>query len=335
MIISCNLATNYLQPNCRPECRRDEDCSSTHSCVDNNCKNPCNSGRGKVRCGANAECRGRNHQAECYCPNTLSGDPLVRCDPGGSDETSGESQSQESGMWGGPPRPPPPLPPASNSMESSEEEVPSNKNPRPAPRPRPVVQPRPNPIRPVMTERPRPSNPQIGGKPITDDESGESSSCTNFCGRNAECIQRNNTVTCRCKQGFTGPGSDPYTECVQSRNPCHKCGPNSVCRVMGSGSPVCECQPGKLGTPPNCRDNVCQYNNDCPPDQSCHKRTCVDPCSRAKCGQYATCKAINHFAVCACPHHPEKDPLEDGGCPPPPDSSGRPNGFFPPTRFFI
>ncbi|ODN02991.1 Slit 3 protein [Orchesella cincta] len=231
--------------------------------------------------------------------------------------------------------PPPSSSGGSNSQQesSSEEHQTTNKNPSQRPGSRPGQRP-----------PPRPSNPQENGRPtgpISDggnNNGGSGSSCTNFCGKNAVCVQRNSTVTCRCKQGYTGPGSDPYTECTPSRNPCHKCGPNSVCRVMGNGSPVCECQPGKLGSPPNCRDNVCRYNNDCPQEQACFKRTCADPCGRARCGQYATCKAINHFAVCACPNDPDKDPLEEGGCPPPEvSSSGRPKrpGFFPPTRFFI
>ncbi|CAL8089036.1 unnamed protein product [Orchesella dallaii] len=341
----CNPGYVGLPPNCRPECRKDNECSSAHTCVENTCKDPCMS-RGKVRCGLNAQCRGRNHKAECYCPSGYRGDPLSRCLPasGDSGETSGESQSQESGgtMWGGSPRPPPPSAGGSNSQQESsseEHQNSSNKNPNQRPGSRPGQ-------RPGQRPPPRPSNPQENGKPtgpVSDGSNNNnnggsgSSSCTNFCGKNAVCLQRNSTVTCRCKQGYTGPGSDPYTECTPSRNPCHKCGPNSVCRVMGNGSPVCECQPGKLGSPPNCRDNACRYNNDCPNDQACHKRTCADPCIRARCGQFATCKAINHFAVCACPNDPDKDPLEEGGCPRPETSSGRPKrpGFFPPTRFFI
>lgn len=254
--------------------------------MDNNCKNPCNSGRGKVRCGTNAQCRGRNHKAECYCPNGFRGDPLIRCTQSNSGE-SGESGESQEGMWGLPPRPPPSE--GASSSESSEEQnlQGAGKNPskRPGQRPGQNQNQRPPP---------RPSNPQEMGRPIHEEGNGGSGdqSCSNFCGKNADCVQRNNTVTCRCKQGFTGPGSDPYTECQPSRNPCHKCGPNSVCRVMGNGSPVCECQPGKLGTPPNCRDNVCRYNHDCPADQACHRRNCIDPCSRAKCGQYASCRAL-------------------------------------------
>jgi len=98
--------------------------------------------------------------------------------------------------------------------------------------------------------------------------------------------------------------------------PCdpHPCGPNSNCRAVGS-SPVCSCQPGYLGVPPECRPE-CVSNGECSPSLSCVNFKCQDPCT-GTCGPSATCTVINHNPVCSCPSGTTGDPLTTGCRPPP------------------
>lgn len=58
------------------DCFTDNDCPSSAACIDNHCKNPCESPKA---CGENAECLPVNHDATCKCPLRTQGDPLVKC----------------------------------------------------------------------------------------------------------------------------------------------------------------------------------------------------------------------------------------------------------------
>ena len=75
------------------------------------------------------------------------------------------------------------------------------------------------------------------------------------------------------------------------RDPCeppNPCGPYSTCLAVG-GHPVCSCQPGYFGYPPNCRPE-CIVDSDCPSNaQQCVQRKCVNPCAGA-CGRNAKCE---------------------------------------------
>jgi hypothetical protein len=50
------------------------DCSSTKSCINLKCRDPC-----PGVCGINAECSVINHSPSCYCPPGFTGNPLTRC----------------------------------------------------------------------------------------------------------------------------------------------------------------------------------------------------------------------------------------------------------------
>ena len=93
--------------------------------------------------------------------------------------------------------------------------------------------------------------------------------------------------------------------------PCNPtpCGPNSVCRPVGN-SPVCSCQPGYLGVPPECRPE-CVSNSECAPSQACVNLKCQDPCP-GTCGRDAQCRVVNHNPICVCPSGYTGDPLT--GC---------------------
>ncbi len=87
------------------------------------------------------------------------------------------------------------------------------------------------------------------------------------------------------------------------------CGPNSQCREVGN-APVCSCQSGYLGVPPECRPE-CVTSSECAPSQSCVNFKCQDPCP-GTCGRDAQCRVVNHNPICVCPSGWTGDPLT--GC---------------------
>ena len=88
------------------------------------------------------------------------------------------------------------------------------------------------------------------------------------CGVNAECRVAIHKAVCTCLNGYEG---DPFRQCKPKRPPppqppvdkCkpNPCGPYSICTVLGP-RPVCECQAGYFGKPPNCQPE-CLKNSDC------------------------------------------------------------------------
>lgn len=103
-------------------------------------------------------------------------------------------------------------------------------------------------------------------------------------------------------------------ECVVTpSDPCTPtpCGPNSQCQVV-AGQPACSCLPRYIGRPPNCRPE-CSISAECPGYLTCLNERCVDPCP-GSCGPGATCRQVNHNAICTCPAGLTGDPFT--GCSP-------------------
>lgn len=94
-------------------------------------------------------------------------------------------------------------------------------------------------------------------------------------------------------------------------DPCQPspCGPNSICVESGE-TPACSCQPGYIGTPPNCRPE-CTISAECPAALACVALRCKDPCVQA-CGPRAVCSVVDHRATCACEQGLIGDPFQ--GC---------------------
>ena len=91
----------------------------------------------------------------------------------------------------------------------------------------------------------------------------------------------------------------PVTEAVIA-DPCYPnpCGPNSnPPRNIGDRCD-CRCQPGMIGSPPNCRPE-CVVNTECAKSEACLNNKCVDPCP-GLCGVNAQCNVNNHFPICVC-----------------------------------
>lgn len=71
--------------------------------------------------------------------------------------------------------------------------------------------------------------------------------------------------------------------------------------------PVCSCQSGYIGTPPNCVPE-CIVNSECALDKACINKKCVDPCPNT-CGLEAKCTTKNHNPICACLNGYTGDPF--------------------------
>lgn len=76
------------------------------------------------------------------------------------------------------------------------------------------------------------------------------------------------------------------------------CGPYSVCHEINQ-HPVCSCQSGYIGMPPNCRAE-CVVSSDCPQDKACINQKCTNPCTPGTCAENAICKVVNHNPICSC-----------------------------------
>lgn len=73
---SCSCLPTYVgsPPNCRPECRVDNECPANRACIRQKCSDPC-----VGLCGLNALCQVTLHQARCTCPESYTGDPFTVC----------------------------------------------------------------------------------------------------------------------------------------------------------------------------------------------------------------------------------------------------------------
>lgn len=74
---ACVCINDYMgnpYEGCRPECTVNSDCSSSKSCVNNKCRDPC-----PGTCGLNAVCQVVSHTPLCTCNNGYTGDPFRYC----------------------------------------------------------------------------------------------------------------------------------------------------------------------------------------------------------------------------------------------------------------
>lgn len=92
-------------------------------------------------------------------------------------------------------------------------------------------------------------------------------------------------------------------------NPCipSSCGPNSLCTVSSSNSPICSCQPSFEGSPPQCR-RECTSNDECASNKACINYKCKDPCP-GSCGVNTLCSVHLHSPMCSCQNGYTGDPF--------------------------
>lgn len=178
----CACMENFqgTPPSCRPECVVSSECSSTKACINQRCINPCVNA-----CGLSARCEVINHSPICSCSAGQTGDPFKGCYD----------------VVAIPPDPidactPSPCGPNSLCNELNGKatcKCMANYIGHP-----------PN-CRPECVINPDcPSNHACIRNKCVDP-------CPGSCGLNAECIVLSNTVSCMCKEKFTG---NPFLQCV-------------------------------------------------------------------------------------------------------------------------
>lgn len=290
-------------------------------------------------------CRVTNHLAQCSCPQSFLGDPLVSCIQAAA-RCNGNCQCDESGYC---------IKPCEKDTDCSCGETCH------AAKCRTKCSSRNHCARGQICK----NNVCIAGCLSSDDctniESCISNKCQNPCavnrpcGRNAVCKVSDHRSICLCPDGFHGEPTrtctpfecrvdedcDTDKRCDQDkvcRNSCQEtgvCGENAQCKVINR-KPHCSCPPGYIGnaiveckqsSPDECLKNLCGENTKCKQTNTgyeCHcSSNCIgDPykgcvcdkelislCKNKLCGVNALCKIINRTPQCYCPKsYPNGDP---------------------------
>ena len=293
-VAACSCLPNYIgvPPNCRPECSINPDCPSNRACVREKCIDPC-----PGSCGPNAECQVVNHNPICRCPTGYDGDPFRECRRIPSTTTTLRSTEIID--------PCNPTPCGSNAQCRSRSRAGACTcipgyfgDPYLACRPECVL------------NTDCPTNRACVNNKCVDP-------CPGVCGINAVCNTNRHQPVCTCLVGYTG---DPITQCSllplgpvvpEPTDPCepNPCGPYSQFRE-GNGVCICSCEPGMIGSPPNCRPE-CLVSSECSQSTACIQQQCRDPCP-GLCGFNAECRVTNHNPICTCNVGYEGDPFN--GC---------------------
>ncbi|XP_047739044.1 uncharacterized protein LOC108675679 isoform X2 [Hyalella azteca] len=261
---------------CSPQCRSNDDCSRTESCINGLCVDPC-----PGTCGVAAQCIVQNHKPLCDCPHGYTGSPYRQCLPiiaEKEEKVDGPCSENECG------------PHALCRVENSQ----------------PVCT-----CMPGLTGSPPNCKPEC----LDNQDCPREAACINqlcqnpcpgACGTGAQCSVHNHSPVCTCDPPLTG---NPLVACINAtsvRRPC-ECGPNAQCEAL-NGQTKCTCYPGYFGNPhTGCRPE-CVINSDCPKYLSCRNNKCTDPCP-GYCGVSALCEVVNHTPVCTCPEGSTGDPL--------------------------
>lgn len=297
-----------------PGCQQDTDCPEQETCINRQCRNPCN-------CGIDAECRIVNRRPVCSCRNGFDGNPNTACRVLGC-RIDSECESEKACVNGNCISP---CLIGSPCVENAECFVSGNQ-----PQCRCLSGYRGNPWSRCSIVECRTN----GDCPF--DKTCENSACVNpcvydkQCAPRAECRAQNHAAVCRCPTGMVG---NPLIECrpeiqhectldtdCSSRlacldhkcvNPCtalQPCQRPSRCEVIPS-VPVrtmnCICPDGYISTG-NGRCELlksvteiggCISDTDCPSDKACINDICRNPCN---CAHNAICRIKDHKPVCSC-----------------------------------
>ncbi|KAG7155062.1 Nidogen-like 1, partial [Homarus americanus] len=276
-------------------CESTDECPFDNSCVNKLCLDICYPGF----CGENADCQTIGHRATCKCPPGTTGNPNIKC----------SALAVET--------PPAPIPPVAGDKPPSEETVihpiagPTSPGPPPL-----VEQPtRPPPDPPIERPPPPVIVPQVPIACENNDECDVDNSCLNklcydacslgVCGDEADCTTISHRPVCLCPPGTTG---DPQVGCIAiaTERP-----------LVVTVPPIAEHPPDKapialppaVPTPPP-NPIGCESTGECPFDNSCINRLCLDVCHPGICGEAADCKTLGHRPTCVCPPGTTGNPTE-------------------------
>lgn len=299
-----------------PGCQQDADCPDNESCINRQCRNPCN-------CGLDAECRVQNHRAVCSCRNGYDGNPQTVCRTLGC-RIDSECDAGKACVNGNCISPCLLNDPCGDNAECF---VANNQA-----QCRCLSGYRGNPWQRCQI---------VGCRSHGDcpsDKACENAQCVNpcvygndKCAPRAECRPQNHAAVCRCPAGLVG---NPFVECrpdVQHEcvldtdcsarlacidnhcvNPCQTlqpCQRPTRCEVIPSvpvRTMICVCPEGYVssgnGTCEPVRSLVkvgCLSDAECPADRACINDICRSPCGQCA-GDNAECRVRDHKPVCSC-----------------------------------
>lgn len=269
-------------PQCRPECLSNSDCSFNKACIRQICSDPC-----PGSCGHGAVCNVVMHNPICSCPLGTYGNSFEYCNvqilP--SDEPANCNAIK-----------------CGSNTECKERDGVLACICKKDFIGDPLLGCRPECV--INTDCP--SNKACITNKCIDP-------CNGVCGINAKCDVVNHSPVCYCPESFTGDAlvscSEFHHTPVSSRSPCdpNPCGPNSRCKPSSEGYAICSCLPNYRGSSPNCQPE-CTVNAECAQNRACVNLKCVDPCV-GTCGIGARCEVIGHNAICSCPPGQSGDPF--------------------------
>ncbi|EAT34892.1 AAEL012905-PA [Aedes aegypti] len=330
----CNCPTGYTKDrndNCippsadLPKCQSNSDCTSSETCVNEICANPCN-------CGQNADCYVKDHYPVCSCKPGYSGNAQFGCFKLGcsaDSECANDKQCFNGECLN---------PCALENPCALNAECYGDKH-------RAVCR--------CMAGLE--GNPFVQCRRVEchfDGECPDNRACVQEqcvdpcsamapCAQNAICFTRGHAPHCKCPDHL--PDGNPFSYCerrvVQHKpectldvdcpsrlacinnkcvDPCREllpCAKSAKCTVLDSvpvRTMVCECPelhvPDANGeckrivlqTPPECTSD-----SECSESEACINRQCRNPCN---CGENAMCTVKNHRGICSCDNGFEGNP---------------------------
>lgn len=293
----------------RVECTESNDCSSSQTCINYSCVDPCTL---KNACGQNANCVSENHLAICSCQPGTTGNPLLGCVPlqyCNSDQQCPAGTKCNAGVC---------CTLCTSGRDCISDQLCIQGVCQPTCRSNsscPDFQFCQNNICTQEFKCRTDEDCDIDENCVVD-ATGRSE-CINacsgrvLCGRNAECSARDHSAVCDCKPGFfqdkTGTcrkiecqtddecSSDKTCEGNTCKIAClmgEPCGANALCSAENHKQ-VCYCQPGFTGDP----------------KEGC---SLIDFCKESPCGTNAKCRNSRGSYRCSCPTGLVGDPYASG-----------------------
>ncbi|XP_047739045.1 uncharacterized protein LOC108675679 isoform X3 [Hyalella azteca] len=293
-------------------CENNDNCKYDMSCVNKLCMDICYEGL----CGSNADCRTLANRPMCICPAGTTGNPTIKC-------TALATEI------------PPPMHPPLQDEPKDYPDTPLSPALGPAtttPSPTYVTTLRPS--EPPVTVPPAPPiSPTIIIACKNNDDCDTENSCVNFmclnacqlgvCGEDATCIHKSHRPVCICPPGTTGNPQIRCTSILTSIPPVKT--PVSDEAPPLPGKPIVpiagptSSRPPPIGIPPTSKpqDPIvlepplvptpppiavgCESSDDCPFDNSCINKLCMDICHPGFCGENADCSTKRNRPTCLCP----------------------------------
>lgn len=298
----------------QPGCQQDSECPDNESCINRQCRNPCN-------CGIHATCTVQHHRAICSCQSGHEGNPQTSCRPVGC-RIDSECDSGKACVNGNCISPCIVHDPCGENAEcyvnSNRAECRCRSGYRGNPWDRCNI---------------------VGCRSNSDcptDKTCENTQCVNpcvydnHCASRAECKPQNHMAVCKCQPGLIGNPyidckAEPQPECTldtdcssrlacidhKCTNPCtalEPCQRPARCEVVPSTpvrTMICVCPEGYVssgsGTCKPLNEVVkiggCISDSDCSSNKACINDICRDPCN---CGPNADCRVKDHRPVCSC-----------------------------------